>query len=117
MNAFALQFPQAELELLHELALHQGAQWRARICVRACSAMQKDQNKRTIDQMVHRLRHRLRQQTADAMALNPVRGSATALEYRQSDEKFEAVGSQPRIHDLRERGGCLVVTSRVIPSA
>ena len=74
MNAFALQFPQAELELLHELALHQGRavareDLRARLLRNA-----EDQNKRTIDQMVHRLRHKLRQQTADAMALNPVRG-------------------------------------------
>jgi DNA-binding response OmpR family regulator/tetratricopeptide (TPR) repeat protein/TolB-like protein len=74
INAFALSFPQAELELLHELALHQGRpvareDLRARLLRNA-----EDQNKRTIDQMVHRLRRKLRQQTADAIALNPVRG-------------------------------------------
>ncbi len=60
--------------MLHDLALHQGRpvareDLRARLLRNA-----EDQNKRTIDQMVHRLRRKLRQQTADAIALNPVRG-------------------------------------------
>jgi len=102
INAFALSFPQAELELLHELALHQGRpvareDLRARLLRNA-----EDQNKRTIDQMVHRLRHKLRLQTAGAIVLNPVRGVGYRLECRQGDETVEATDIQ-RVRMIEER--------------
>ena len=102
INTLALWFPQAELALLHELALHQGSpvareDLRARLLRNA-----EDQNKRTIDQMIHRLRLRLRQQTAGAIVLIPVRGVGYRLECRQGDEMVVAAEIQ-RVDVVEER--------------